>query len=109
LIDYYQARLDGFCTPHTLHHGGAAPSLSVVSGLNATKLEQDGIKRGITVRRYYIPLTEMPALSQVLRVGKSSKFFKTCAALPSDVNQRQADMVIDFIIESASNNSAGVK
>lgn len=98
IIDYYQAKLEGYCIEHTLHHDGAAPSLAVLSGLEAAKLEEIGASLGITVRRYYIPLSEMPSLSQIERVGKSPRFFKSCAALPSDVTQVEADKVIEFIV-----------
>lgn len=97
LIDYYQVKLDGICKPHTLHHDGAAPSLAVISGLDAAYLEAAGANYGVTVRRYYIPLSEMPSLSQIKRVGKSPNFFKSCAALPSDVTQTEADKVIEFV------------
>lgn len=95
-IDQYQRALKGLCIPSKLHEQ-AQPSLCVLSGLPAAKLEALAPAEGITIKRYYIPLSSMPGLSSVKKFSTCSQFFQTCAALPADVTDEEFDKVIRFV------------
>lgn len=97
LIDYYQTELKSLCIPHDLHIGNTAPSLCVLSGLNAEFLERMSVEVGVTMKQYYPLLSSMAGLEDVRRFGKSSQFFRTCIALPSDVSWEEAEKVVETI------------
>lgn len=95
LIDLYQSELGDLCIPHTHHIGNAAASLCVVSGVPASKLEERSKEMGFEVKKYYPLLSEMEGLQCVPRLyGSSSPFFRTCAALPSDVTTEEAKWIV---------------
>lgn len=95
LIDAYQKSLP--VVQNQLHRIGF-PSVCVVAGLDAQKIEDEGSKNGISFRRYYHPLlSKMSGLSNVPRFGKSSELFETCIGLPSDVDTSEFKTVVKFI------------
>lgn len=94
LIDYYQMALGEVCIQHNLHHGNAAPSLCVLAGLPAEHIEQQAIECGFVAKLYYPLLTHMAGLETVKRFGASSPYFRTCLALPSDVDDEGAEFVV---------------
>jgi hypothetical protein len=81
----------------------SSPSLCVLSGLAAERLEAEAVNFGVTIKRYYIPLSEMPGCQGLQRIGGSSPFFRTCAALPSDPSAEEFDMVIDVVQQISRN------
>jgi dTDP-4-amino-4,6-dideoxygalactose transaminase len=96
LIDFYQDELEAIVVRHDLHlHPHAAPSLCVLAGLPAVKLETQS--KDITFRQYYIRLSSMPGLDRVARIGQSSEFFSTCVALPSDPAENEIDHILDVV------------
>lgn len=106
LLDLYQSELSTVCIPHNLHHGNSAPSLCVVSGLCASHLETKSKELGFEVKRYYPLLTEMEGLKEIPRIGVSSPFFRTCAALPSDVNVDEALNICELVLSEVKDHHA---
>lgn len=106
LIHKYQAALDGLIVPHSIHMGNSAPSLCVLSGLPAEELEAKGPNHGVQMKLYYPLLSEMPGLSQIARLGKSSVFFRTCLALPSDVTREEFSTVVSVVSALLSKRDA---
>lgn len=95
LIDMYQKQLP--VVPHSLHRKGY-PSVCVVAGLPAEKIEAQGRIEGIHFRRYYYPLiTKMRGLQHIPRYGKTPAIFETCLGLPSDVDSDEFEAVVKFI------------
>lgn len=93
LLDFYQDQLSNFCIEHRLHYGNSAPSLCVLIGLPADELEARQESLGFEVKKYYPLLSEMSGLLEIPRVSKSSQIFRTCAALPSNVTESEAEMI----------------
>lgn len=96
-ISYYQSELGSLCIEHDRHLGNAAPSMCVLAGLPAEELEQWGARNGIEMKRYYLLLSEMEGLQSISTINRSSQFFKTTCALPSDINENEAIKVVDSI------------
>lgn len=101
LISYYQDELHGLVSQDKLHaHPYASPSLCVIGGFHAPRfLEARAAEKGVTLRRYYIPLSEMPGINNVSRIGESDRFFQSCIALPSDATDDELDRVIECVRE----------
>lgn len=97
LVHYYQDLLKDVCIPHNLIHENSAPSLCVLAGFKAKKLEELGPSKGVIMKQYYPLLTEMAGLSRIARVGASGPFFSTCVALPSDEGIDEANKVVEVI------------
>lgn len=98
LIDLYQKEMPNLCIAHDLHHGNSAPSLCVVAGLPASRIEEKQNELGFEVKQYYPLLSSMEGLGEVPRIGTSSPFFRTCAALPSDVTDEEAKKICKALI-----------
>ncbi len=87
-LDVYHRELESVCIPHELHRHGA-PSLCVLGGMKAMELEAACKVEGFMCKQYYPLLSQMPLLN-IAYVEKSSPFFQTCLALPSDVTFDEA-------------------
>lgn len=97
-ISFYENLLGELCAPHELHlHPDAAPSLCVLAGLPANKLEASKQKTRLDCRQYYKLLSSMPELNKVKRIGVSGSYFETCAALPSDCKDYELDWAVEVL------------
>jgi dTDP-4-amino-4,6-dideoxygalactose transaminase len=88
-LDVYHRELESVCIPHELHRNGA-PSLCVLGGMKAMELESACKVEGFICKQYYPLLSQMPLLNDIPYIEKSSPFFQTCLALPSDVSFDEA-------------------
>jgi len=83
-----------------LKHGvlsGSRPSLCVLGHdrLDGRDLEREFMIYDITVKKYYIPLTEMSGLSQYSFGLKSPKLFSNCFAFPTDVSDKELECILE--------------
>lgn len=96
LIQFYQAELRDYCIPHELGSYGA-PSLCVLGGMKADLIESKCNVQGFMAKRYYPLLSEMGGLEEIERHGTSGPFFRTCLALPSDVDLNEAIQITQSV------------
>lgn len=108
LIDLYQDVLGDNCVQHKLHHGNSAPSLCVVAGLPAERIEKNARELGFEAKQYYPLLSSMRGLSLIPRYGVSSTFFRTCVALPSGVTDVQAKSIAKAVLKESKARRAKV-
>jgi len=96
VIMSYESDLD--VLPHGLHVG-AAPQLAVFPTPVATDLVLRGAEAGIEFRKYYHPLlSDMDGLAASAKVlGKSSDFFRSIVAFPTDLIGDEYGRVVDFV------------
>jgi len=95
LISRYQEGLRA--APVSLHVRGA-PSLCVVSGVDARKIERLSDKLGFKAKQYYHPLTRVETFAKVPRYGRFSPCFLNHLALPSDVSGREVDHILKRVL-----------
>lgn len=93
LIDFYLERIPGTFVPN----GPKSPSLCVIGNLPAASLEAASEAEGIDFRRYYPLLSGMKGLASVDQLSCSDAVMKNCCALPSDVDLRQAERVVEVV------------
>lgn len=92
-VEYYADALGG-STPD-LRNG--SPSLCVIQGLDAKRIERESATHGFMAKQYYPLLSKMPGLDEIDRmegVTPSSAAMETCVALPSDVTDKEAAQVV---------------
>jgi dTDP-4-amino-4,6-dideoxygalactose transaminase len=94
-ISAYQSRLNA--KPVALHNNGA-PSLCVLSGLDARKIEKESARLGFKAKQYYPLLTSVPTFNKVERHGRVQECFGTHIALPSDVTAHEIDLISEQVL-----------
>ncbi len=96
LIQRYESALGELCDP--LGDPGGYPSLCVLRGLPASRIESSGAARGITFRRYYYPLlSDQRGFGALVKAGASGKGIDSYLAFPSDVTHDEFDQVVDLV------------
>lgn len=78
-------------SPYTVVMGGVRNPEQVVSA---------GLTAGITFRRSYWPLMS-DAFPELPRIGVADPFFRSCVALPSDLDDNEFEQVVAFLKSTA--------
>src|SRR5690606_10196483 len=96
LIRKYEQSLAKFCDPWPSGAISGSPSLCVLRLPMADEIVVEGLRRGITFRRYYHPfLSEMKGFARLPRLtGSNHAALSKCIALPSDVSHSEFKAVV---------------
>lgn len=94
--EIYNEQLSKFVIEHDFHAKGA-PSLCVVFGIDAEKVEEKSHLYRCVMKRYFLPLSQMIGLKSVKKLSVSGPFFNTGLALPGDVTHEEIEQVVSAV------------
>jgi dTDP-4-amino-4,6-dideoxygalactose transaminase len=99
--EIYNEQLSKFVIEHSFHRHGA-PSLCVVFGIDAQKIEEKSHLYRCVMKQYYKLLSSMVGLKHVKKLSISGAFFNTGLALPSDVTHEEIEEVVSAVKSALS-------